>query len=33
MKDLIVTRYSKTMTAIKLKEDDELLAVKLIEIL
>ena len=27
MKDLIVTRYSKTMTAIKLKENDELVSV------
>lgn len=27
MKDLIVTRYSKTMTAIKLKESDELVSV------
>ncbi|MBQ8902172.1 MAG: DNA topoisomerase IV subunit A, partial [Bacilli bacterium] len=27
MQDLIVTRYSKTMTAIKLKEDDELVSV------
>ena len=26
MKDLIVTRYSKTMTAIKLKDDDELVS-------
>jgi len=27
MKDLIVTRYSKTMTAIKLKDEDELVSV------